>query len=109
MPYLCLALNCDLNPVGPGCVYIFAGEQRDATMTGDYCYCRDNQQQQHTQACLQQSKVNARAAISGLAQQEEQQKALRKQLIRARADYEELLEDGKQACLCNTMQLCSAT
>ena len=47
---------------------------------------------------LQQSKASARTAISGLADQQEKQKALRKQINRARLDYEELLEDGKQAC-----------
>ena len=49
------------------------------------------------QLLLQQSKLDAHAAISGLRAQEEKQKALRKQIIRARADYEELLEDGKEA------------
>lgn len=63
-----------------------------------YRHCRDNQQQQHLHMTLQQSKIDAHAAIAGLVEQEEKQKALRKQIIRARADYEELLEDGKQAC-----------
>lgn len=58
---------------------------------------RDNGQQQQVHILLQQSKSSARTAISGLADQQEKQKGLRKQIIRARADYEELLEDGKQA------------
>ena len=47
---------------------------------------------------LQQSKRKAHSAIAGLMDQEKKQKALRKQIIRAKADHEELLEDGKQAC-----------
>ena len=46
---------------------------------------------------VQQSKFDARAAISGLTAQEEKLKALRKQIIRVKADQEELLEDGKVA------------
>ena len=33
--------------------------------------------------------------------QEKKQKALRKRIIRAKADHEELLEDVKQACSCS--------
>ena len=64
-------------------------------------FCRDNIQQRHMLRTLQQSKVDARTAMAGLQGLEEKQKALRKQIIRARAEHEELLEDGKQACSCS--------
>lgn len=62
---------------------------------------RDNNQQQQLHKALQQSKQDAHTAITELLEREEKQKALRKQIIRIKADYEELLEDGKQACTCS--------
>ena len=58
--------------------------------------CRENMQQRTAHAALQQSKVQARAAITGAVQQQETLRGLAKQLIRAKADHEELLVDGKQ-------------
>ena len=48
---------------------------------------------------LQQSKMSARVAISGLTDQRDKLKVVRKQIIRVRAEYEELLEDGKQVLI----------
>lgn len=61
--------------------------------------CRDKQQQYHTQALLLKSEAGARAAISGLLGQQQKQKDLSKQIVRATADREELLIDNKQVCV----------
>ena len=45
---------------------------------------------------MHQLKVNAQAAIDEAAKQEEVQRELRRKLIRAKADLEVLLLDGKQ-------------
>ena len=45
---------------------------------------------------LRQSKLQARAAMTGMAKLFESHKALEKQLIRVRADDDELMLDGKE-------------
>jgi len=47
---------------------------------------------------LHQLKAAAQAAITNAGQQKETQKALKKKLIRAKADLDVLLLDEKQAC-----------
>lgn len=47
---------------------------------------------------LQQLKLDAQAVIMDAGQQEETQRALKRKLIRAKADLDVLLLDDKQAC-----------
>lgn len=58
--------------------------------------CRDNVYQLDTHVRLRESKSQARAAMTGMAKQLESHRALEKQLIRARADHDELVIDGKE-------------
>lgn len=58
-------------------------------------HCRDNTQQQLAQTSLLQSKADARAAIAGLADQQQQSRDLSRQIIRATADQKVLQLDGK--------------
>ena len=58
--------------------------------------CRDINKQLGEAQQMHQLKVNAQAAIDEAAKQEEVQRELRRKLIRAKADLEVLLLDGKQ-------------
>ncbi len=60
--------------------------------------CRDLNKQLGDAQHLHQLKADAQAAITALGQQKELQRALKRKLIRAKADLEVLLLDEKQAC-----------
>ena len=60
--------------------------------------CRDLNKQLGDARHLQQLKVDAQVVIMDIGQQEETQRALKRKLIRAKADLEVLLLDDKQAC-----------
>ena len=70
-----------------------------ATSQGTLTSSRDHMQQIHAHEAVRQSKTEAKAIINGLAKQQETQRALAKQLIRAKADHQVLLIDGKEVRL----------
>lgn len=63
-----------------------------------YSSSRDNLHQIGTHTRLQESKTQARAAMTGMTKLHDSCNTLKKRLIRAKADREELLIDGKKVC-----------
>ncbi len=59
--------------------------------------CRDLNKQLGDAQHLHQLKADAQAAFTDAGQQEEMQRALKRKLIRAKADLEVLMLDDKQA------------